>query len=216
VTVISGDAGAVPGAGVDDQGAAVVAAGAPDDPVAFGEWVRPHLRTLAHLAARLAPAADRDDLVQDALARAWAKRHLFDPDRGSAGAWLYAIAADQAAKARRRARPWVPRSHIGEPPGGPGRERDGRERDARVRDGRMRDGADRDSAERDGAARVDLARALTRLSHRQRVAVECVYFVGLSIGETAVVMGCAEGTVKSTLADARARLRPMLEVDRDD
>jgi DNA-directed RNA polymerase specialized sigma24 family protein len=37
--------------------------------------------------------------------------------------------------------------------------------------------------------------------------------VGLSVAETAAVMGCAEGTVKSTLADARARLRTLLGVD---
>ncbi|NUR97958.1 MAG: RNA polymerase sigma factor, partial [Kribbellaceae bacterium] len=32
------------------------------------------------------------------------------------------------------------------------------------------------------------------------------------IAETAAVMGCSEGTVKSTLSDARARLRVVLEV----
>jgi RNA polymerase sigma-70 factor (ECF subfamily) len=62
------------------------------------------------------------------------------------------------------------------------------------------------------AGRVDVERALGRLTRRQRLAVGCVYFVGLSIAETAAVMGCAEGTVKSTLADARARLRTLLEV----
>ena len=156
--------------------------GAPDDPAEFGEWVRPHLRTLANLAARLAPGADRDDIVQDALARAWAKRGQFDSARGSAGAWLYAIMADQAGKARRRR---VARPPVGtpEPP--------------------------------DLAGRVDLARALGRLTRRQRLAVECVYFVGLSVADTAAVMRCAEGTVKSTLADARAKLRVMLEVSDD-
>jgi RNA polymerase sigma-70 factor (ECF subfamily) len=36
--------------------------------------------------------------------------------------------------------------------------------------------------------------------------------VGLTIAETAVVMKVSEGTVKSTLADARAKLRSRLEV----
>ena len=85
-----------------------VAEAAPDDPVGFGLWVRPHLRQLANLVARLAPGADRDDVVQDALARAWVKRSQFDPRRGTPAAWLLAIAADQAAKARRRARPASP------------------------------------------------------------------------------------------------------------
>ena len=57
---------------------------------------------------------------------------------------------------------------------------------------------------------VDVEHAVARLSTRQRLAVDCFYFVGLSIGETAAVMGCSEGTVKSTLADARGRLRVSL------
>jgi RNA polymerase sigma-70 factor (ECF subfamily) len=50
------------------------------------------------------------------------------------------------------------------------------------------------------------------LTARQRQAVDCLYFAGLTVAETAAVMGCAEGTVKSTLSDARARLRTLLEV----
>jgi RNA polymerase sigma-70 factor (ECF subfamily) len=42
--------------------------------------------------------------------------------------------------------------------------------------------------------------------------VDCVYYAGLTVAETAAVMGCADGTVKSTLADARNRLRDLLEV----
>jgi RNA polymerase sigma factor (sigma-70 family) len=160
---------------------------APDDPVAFGDWVRPHLRTLANIVARLAPLADRDDVVQDVLARAWVKRRLFDPSRGTPAAWLYAIAADQAGKARRRG------------------ARRGLEPAAAAVPAAVPVEAPRDS-------RLDVERALVRLTDRQRLAVECHYFVGLSIAETAAVMGCAEGTVKSTLADARNRLRPMLEV----
>ena len=59
---------------------------------------------------------------------------------------------------------------------------------------------------------VDIERALALLAPRQRLAIDCHYFSGLSVAETAAVMHCSEGTVKSTLADARARLRPALEV----
>ena len=59
---------------------------------------------------------------------------------------------------------------------------------------------------------VDLERAVVKLPPRMRLAVECVYFVDLTIADTAAVMGVSEGTVKSTLSDARARLRLMLEV----
>ncbi|MBI3751603.1 MAG: sigma-70 family RNA polymerase sigma factor [Chloroflexi bacterium] len=59
--------------------------------------------------------------------------------------------------------------------------------------------------------RLDLEAAVARLPERQHLAVDCFYFVGLSVAETAAVMGCAEGTVKSTLSDARARLGRFLE-----
>ena len=153
---------------------------APGDAAGFADWVRPHLPAMARLAARLAPSADRDDVVQEALVRAWTKRRLYDAGRGTAAAWLLAITADQAAKARRRA------SSAGrvvpvEPPPAAGPD-------------------------------PDLARAVAALSARQRLAVDCYYYAGLTVAETAAVMGCSEGTVKSTLSDARTRLRPLLEV----
>jgi RNA polymerase sigma factor (sigma-70 family) len=160
---------------------------APGTPDGFATWVRPHLAPMARLAARLACDADRDDIVQEALARAWTKRRSYDAARGTPAAWLLAITADQAGKARRRLRA-APRSldrpeqATGEPAG-----------------------AGRDDL-------LDIERALRALSRRQRLAINCFYFAGLSIAETAAVMGCAEGTVKSTLSDARARLRPLLEV----
>ncbi len=59
----------------------------------------------------------------------------------------------------------------------------------------------------DREARLDLARALTRLTDRQRLAVELHHVLGIPVAEVASVLGCAEGTVKSTLSDARKRLR---------
>ena len=41
------------------------------------------------------------------------------------------------------------------------------------------------------------------------------YFVGLTVDETAAVMDCSTGTVKSTLFDARTRLRALLGDDDD-
>lgn len=156
----------------------------PDDPVAFGAWVRPYCGPIAHLISRLAPHAERDDLVQEVLLRAWKKRSLYDPARGTPSTWLLAIAADQAAKSRRR---WRFHASIDDHPQAA-------------------------TADPPSAGHLDIARALPRLSRRQRLAVECHYYVGLTVAETAAVMGCSPGTVKSTLADARARLRTLLEV----
>lgn len=59
-------------------------------------------------------------------------------------------------------------------------------------------------------ADLDLERAITQLAHRQQLAVHLHYFVGLTVEETAAVMSCSAGTVKSTLFDARSKLRTLL------
>lgn len=163
--------------GVDDA-----KGGGRDTPAEFAAWVEPELSKMSRLAARLAPNADRDDVVQEALVRAWRKRDQYDQSRGTAATWLLAITADQARRARRRQRPLALIGEIIVP----GRSLDDR---------------------------VDVEAAVARLSRRQKLAVDCFYFAGLSVAETAAVMGCSEGTVKSTLSDARKRLRLLLEVD---
>lgn len=158
----------------------------------FAEWVQPALLAMTRLARRLAPpgsgAGDPDDVVQDALERAWRKWHQYDPERGTPTTWLLAITADRARDARR----------------------------TRVRHLRVVDDT-RDAPEVAGPALsadldsdVDLERAIATLPRRQRLAVALHYFVGLGIAETAQVMGCSPGTVKSTLFDARTRLRQVL------
>jgi RNA polymerase sigma factor (sigma-70 family) len=153
---------------------------APDDPDRFGDWASPHLPAMARLAARLGPPTERDDIVQEALARAWSKRKQFDRRRGAPSAWLLAITADQARKALKRFRP------VGElqEPASPAIPSDDR---------------------------LDVEAAIRRLPARQKLAVDCYYMAGLSVAETAAVMGCAEGTVKSTLSEARLRLRNLIE-----
>jgi RNA polymerase sigma factor (sigma-70 family) len=70
---------------------------------------------------------------------------------------------------------------------------------------------------RDADGDVDLRRALHRLTRRQRTMVALHYYAGLPVAQIAEVMSCSVGTVKSTLADGRARLRHELGEDyRDD
>lgn len=159
------------------------------EPGAFAAWAGPALLAMTRLASRLAPHADADDVVQDALTRAWQKRHQYDESRGSATTWLLAIVADQARASRRTRDRWL-----------------------RVVD---------DSAQvpetpvEASNPDVDLERAIARLAERQQLAIHLHYFVGLSVDETAAVMDCSAGTVKSTLFDARTRLRALLG-DSDD
>ena len=156
------------------------------DTAGFAAAVGPALLAMTRLAARLAPHADPDDIVQEAVVRAWTKWDLFDAGRGTATAWLLAITADQARAARRKRVRWL-----------------------RVVDDRSA-APERAAAVRDLERDLDLERALHMLAERQRLAVDCHYFVGLTVDETAIVMGCSPGTVKSTLHDARRRLRDLL------
>jgi RNA polymerase sigma factor (sigma-70 family) len=156
--------------------------GAPSTASAFAEWVGPHLPKMWRLAARMTSVADGEDVVQEALIRAWRAKSTFDPRRGTASAWLLAITADRARKRPQRAQvAWI---DVGDP-AAPAPPTD---------------------------SRLDVEAAVAKLTDRQRLAVWCLYFVGLTVTETSAVMDCAEGTVKSTLYDARAKLRPWLEV----
>jgi RNA polymerase sigma-70 factor (ECF subfamily) len=149
----------------------------------FGAWVEPWLPDLWRFAVSLSSLDDADDLVQDSLARAWTKRATFDPSRGSARSWLLAIVADRA---RRR---WMRRPKPVLPPVRPS-----------------------EIAEPD-ARRIDLRRAVAALPRRQRATVYLHYYLDLPVSEVAQVLGCAEGTVKSTLYDARRALARRLEDD---
>jgi RNA polymerase sigma-70 factor (ECF subfamily) len=159
------------------------------DPAGFAAWVGPSLTAMTRLARRLAPHADADDIVQDALTRAWAKRAQFDAERGTPTTWLLAIVADQARAARRVRLQWL-----------------------RVVDDHAE--VPDEPAPATGVD-VDLERAIARLADRQQLAVHLHYFVGMTVDETAAVMSCSAGTVKSTLFDARTRLRALLG-DTDD
>jgi RNA polymerase sigma-70 factor (ECF subfamily) len=170
---------------VADAHAPVITIAGVDDPdaAAFAKRIGPHWVTMYRLAVGLCGAADADDVLQDALSTAWRKRHQFNPDRGSELSWLLAIVANQGRKNFRR-------------PGPPVIEL-----------------TDAVASVDDRTAPVDLHRAVRRLSARQRTAVSLHYYLDLPVAEVAVVMGCSVGTVKSTLSDARSRLRTLLGDD---
>lgn len=145
----------------------------------FGQSIEAHLPAMRRLAARLGPPAAHDDIVQEALIRAWRNWLRFDPARGTLGAWLFAIVANEARRKwgiRRFLAPVAPQSNV----------------------------ASRDDA-------LDIHAAVVGLPGRQKLAVDCFYFAGLSVDETAAVMKCSPGTVKALLSQARAHLRSTLE-----
>jgi RNA polymerase sigma factor (sigma-70 family) len=156
-------------------------------PGEFARWVEPHLTVLARYAGRQVAPADRDDVVQEALIRAWQRWSTYDESRGTAVAWLLGILADRCRRHRTRSR------------------------------GGLVELVDRGSPapEHDLDLDLDLEHALTGLSRRQRTVVDLYYFTGLDVATVAEVMGCAPGTVKATLHQARARLRELLGDDDD-
>lgn len=155
---------------------------------AFSEWAAPALPGMTRAVQRLYPTLDPDDMIQEALLRGWHKHHLFDPERGSATSWLISIVLDlcrQAVRRPGRAPITVPIDHHS-----------------------VRAGAYiLDSENSDVSAVED---AIRDLSPRLRLATYSHYFVGLTIEETASVMGCTAGTVKSSLHDARQKIRNSL------
>lgn len=162
----------------DLRGLTAPGVGRRSDGDGFAAWVAPQLSAMANLAARMVGPADRDDVVQESLTRAWRRWETFDPGRGTPRSWLLAIVADRARRHnRRRFRPVFAAA------------------------------PDQTQTAGDG----DVLAVVARLSRRQRMAVELHYFLDLPVAEVAGVMGCSEGTVKSTLHDARIRLRQLLE-----
>ncbi|MGK2286799.1 sigma-70 family RNA polymerase sigma factor [Pedomonas sp. V897] len=147
--------------------------------------VLPHLRAFARSLTGQRDAAD--DLVQDALTKAWASRDRFEPGT-SMKAWTFMILRNSYISQMRRRRftsDWD------------------EERAARVLV---------ISASQDGNLELgDLHRALQILPEQQREALILVGAGGLSYEEVAQICGVAIGTVKSRVARARAALASLIE-----
>ena len=63
--------------------------------------------------------------------------------------------------------------------------------------------------------RTELLRAVESLREEERLVVSCRYFLELSEKETAAVLNCPQGTVKSRLSRAVGRLRETMAKEKD-
>ncbi len=157
---------------------------------AFAVGLRQHVEVVVRVARRLAPSADAEDVAQEAMLAAWRYQHSFDPDRGPLRAWLLAIVVRESRRAQARS---VRRTQL---------------LSRLVMRERVTDRVASDSQDPLAGA---VEQGVAGLSRRQREVVNLYYYVDLPIEEIGDVLGISTGTVKSTLADARTRIRHHVE-----
>jgi RNA polymerase sigma-70 factor (sigma-E family) len=155
----------------------------------FEQFVETHVEDLLRTAYLLAwDATEAEDLVQECLlkvARRWPRVRGMDQPRAYARRILVNLATDGArGRAQRRIELQAP------PADAPERSTD-------------------PLAALD--THVELVQALGRLPPRQRAVLVLRYFHDLTEAQTAELLGCSPGTVKSSASRGLARLREGLE-----
>jgi RNA polymerase sigma-70 factor (sigma-E family) len=141
-----------------------------------------HARLVGTLTLHCGDPGVAAELAQEALARAcsrWPQVRAMD----APGAWVHRVAMNLSSSHFRRRKA---------------------ERTATLRFGGRRQ-LDADAAE--AADVLAVRRAVSGLPLRQRTAVVLRYYSDLSVEQTAEVMGCRPGTVKSLTSQALAALR---------
>lgn len=146
----------------------------------------PHLRRYA--AALLRDRDDADDLVQDCLARAFDRIHLWQPS-GTMRAWLFTILHNLHVSQLRK---------------------HGREPDIRSDTEHLERQPAASDAESGLLAR-DIANALAQLPEEQRSVVLLVGLEGMSYADVAAITEVPLGTVMSRLSRGRDRLRQIMD-----
>ena len=163
----------------DAQAAALAGDGDADAFMVLARRYRAPL--IGYVTGRLGRRDEAEDIVQEALCRAWREIPRLRQPKKVAG-WLYRIAGNLAVSAGRRRNPGPLEA---DPPA---------------------DAQDCLEAEQ----LIDVHRAVADLPEAQRVVVSLRHFGGMSHEEMAVRLGLPIGTVRSRLSRAYERLRPRL------
>ncbi len=136
--------------------------------------------------------ADADDAAQEGLVKAWYALDRFRPG-APFRPWLLTIVSNEARNRRRSGR---------------------RQDDLALRVAEVRPSGDAAPSPEAAALADERRRALLaavgRLPQRDRQAIAARFFLELSEAETASVLGCRRGTVKSRVSRALGRLRVVL------
>ncbi|GAA3012646.1 RNA polymerase sigma factor [Streptosporangium longisporum] len=152
-------------------------------------WLR------ARLARRCADPDLVDDAIQDTFVAVWRDARRYRAAQGQAAAWIWTIAVRRLISALRRS--------------GTGRDVVLPTEDHRS----PASSAVTQSAEDAvlvGVEHGDLGGALARLSPDLRAAIQATVLDGLTVREAAHLLGVPEGTVKTRVMRAKARLRGYL------
>lgn len=177
---------------VERTDAELVARARAGDAGAFAALVDRHQDALVAYLARLSGSAERaEELAQETFVRVHRTLGRYR-ERGRFAAWLYRVATNAQRSDQRRRRRWraiAPVFAASSP-----------ESPCTAADQLLELELQR-----------QLRRALARLPLRFRAPLVLHELEGLSVRDVAEVLGCAEGTVKSRLARARARLKRDLE-----
>ncbi len=137
---------------------------------------------------RVADPRDAEEVVAEALVRAWQKYDQYDPRRGSERSWIFGIARNAATDLYRKSR----------------------RRLGVVRDGEAPEPLVEGGAE--SVADISLVRdALDGLSPHHRAVIVAAFFEGMTTSEIARRLDVPEGTVKSRMYYAMKALRAALE-----
>jgi RNA polymerase sigma-70 factor (ECF subfamily) len=137
---------------------------------------------------RLGDAGAAEDATQEAFTSVWRRAGTFDPTRGSAAAWLYAVARNAAAQLVRRGQAGATLT---------------------VLDDQTAD------AEYDPVIRLAVLAALARLPATEREVLELAYFEDMTQTEIAKRLRLPLGTVKTRTRSGLHRLAGYLEDSRE-
>ena len=159
-----------------------VAAGDAQALAAIADRHTPMLFTVAW--RMLGDAAEAEDVVQEAMTKAWVKAASWTPVGGGLGGWLRRIATNLCID-RQRKRAFVSDAEI------PERADDSPSADVLI-----------DEARRQAA----VAAAMQALPDRQRAAIVLTYYEGVSNAEAAAVLGIGVKALESLLVRARQGL----------
>jgi len=130
-----------------------------------------------------------DDLVQEAVVKAWASQERFEPGTNMR-AWLFTILRNEFYNQRRR-----------------------RKREVQDTDGAYAERLSSNPSQYGTMDFRDLCKALDTLPPDQREAIILVGASGFSYEEAAEICGCAVGTIKSRVNRARNRLQELMNVE---